>query len=281
MENNVYDKIVATVNKNVSERLAEIEAQRKANQGDEEASEEVLARERGMARGNVFKTLDETGSRVGQVMLATLWEMHVNHDFELVYEAADAREYVEDTRTQYRDYYYARSLAQVVDLTLTYVEARKIAGKPVMDPETNIEITVEMLIGVPGTISKLKEQAFYINGLEKDEDKDALIAAIGTGQSRTKVESKRSTIEEGNTDEKLILEGTETIDPKTKKTIVTLDLDQDKMDYLTRTVLIASVSEKDDKFKVVFNLDDASLKRLQKAMGKTLVLHQAAPKKSS
>lgn len=270
--------IMATLDKNMKEQLEVIQTQRRANGfDDDEIGETELFVEQGQALGQTFKKLDSTQGRVGQVMLAALWKMSRENYFQLVFEAADAAEYVEDTRDSYKDYYYARSLAQVVDVVFTYIYARKEAGNPVLDTETQTEITVEHLIATEGLVSKLKEQAAYIGTLEKEADKDALISVISSGQSRTKVEAKRKTIEGGKTDPKLKIEGVESIDPDTKKTTVTMVLDQIKYDYVRQSVLIAEIEKDGENTIVSFNdMSEAEVKRLKRFLGETLTLHQKA-----
>lgn len=282
---NVYEKVVTAVNKQLFEQLEVIQKQRAANGvSDEDVTEEVHLREEGIALNAVLRNLDTSHGRLGQVMLATLWKMREENIFQLVFEAENATEYVEDTRDQYRDYYYIKSLAQVVDTVLAYVNRRKLAENPVLDPETQTEITVEMLIGTDGLISKLKEQASFIESLESEGDKDSLIGAIGTGQSRTKVDAKRETIEKKNTTPEFIIEATETIDPETKRTIVSMNLDPKRYEYLRRTVLIATVGTSGNKsnssYNVVFpDMSDSELAKLRKALGKSLVLHQKSASK--
>lgn len=150
---------------------------------------------------------------LGQQMLLAMWRARDGKYFMAMDESASVHDALRGQVGDNTDLQYVKAMLQVVEVfydenevkrdkesIFEYVARREEAGDPVKSEDgrcltlklADDEFTVN-LISSHGMISKLKENAWHFSHkLKTDEERDTLLAAIGSGKSREYVKAVKA-----------------------------------------------------------------------------------------
>lgn len=181
-----------------------------------------------------LKDLARSQGNLGQIMLAGFWRMFQGKHY-LIFEEESLLAYAINQMPEHIDVYYVRSLAKAAETILKYVYDAEISGKPILDPDTQTPITVNLLIATPGLVSKLKENADHFATLTDDKQRLEMLVAIATkGRVEVKATKARQKGVNGKIEQFV---GIEKFNTKSKKTTLVLEnLDDKQLAYVKKAL---------------------------------------------
>lgn len=155
----------------------------------------------------LLKDLARTQTTVGQTMLAAMWQMYRNEYYKTVFECETLYEYVCANIPETVDSDYVRGLARSVETIMKFVFDAEQKGKPVLDPDTQLPITVDLLISKPGLVSKIRENSAHFAGLKDDRQREEMVVAIATkARPQVKAVKKQQQIANGKFEPIIVVE---------------------------------------------------------------------------
>lgn len=171
------EELNTAVDKMIEKFRGEREKQRSAEQTILAPEDE--AREGAELYNNIFMHIDALMDKFGRVELVALWRYRQSGQYlALPNKPGNIHEAVSGLSLKSREYTLA--LAHVVDRIFSEVEALTKAGKPFMNPNLNIPITVDYLIITPGLIQKLKQHSQYYASLIDYDSKQKFMGWLVT-----------------------------------------------------------------------------------------------------
>jgi hypothetical protein len=228
------DSLLNVLNKKSGAIREERKQQRLKEGKPENLTGEAAVMENAYVLDLTIKDLAKTSSNLGQVMLAGLWQMQVSGYYR-IFEEETLGDWARNHIGEHLDVWYVRSLAKAAETILAYVYAAEKADKPILDPDTQLPITVNLLLTKPGLISKLKENADHFATLKTDKQRDEMVATIAT-KSRTDVKAKKAKQKSEN-GKIPIFKAFEKYNAKTQKTTLTLkDLDDAQLAHVKKVL---------------------------------------------